>query len=414
MSNSDDKYGRRRLKRRSLVPSAPSEPEERGRPPQEKEEKKEVSPERFESSKAQPQTGEPPAETLPREAPERGKAPRREVKPQARRFPREKERERRPRVQPQRRKAPGPERARKEKVKVSVVVPAYNEAENIFPLVEQFNTMFREARLAGELILVDDGSTDRTFLKASQCQSRYSFLKVITHKKNRGLTAALETGFNEARGEIFVFYPADLQYHADAVPRLVEKIEAGHDIVTGWRQGKYGLKRFVSTVYNFSCRLLFSLKVHDLNSVKAFRKEVFSDIPLRRDWHRYIVVLGEDKGYRLGEVKVKLYPRKHGKSKFGMSRILVGFFDLLAVKLQLTFLKKPMLYFGTVGSVLTLLGVVVGVLALYYRFFLNEGYRPLLYLVILLVLGGLSLFVLGFLAEAITALREDLDRVVKK
>ena len=411
MSNSDDKYGRRRIKRRALIPPAPPEAEERETPTVEE---KEASPGGFKSPEPQPQATQPPTETLTREVAERERAPRREVKPQARRFPREKPRERKPKERPERKGVSGPRGVRREKVKVSVVVPAYNEAENIFPLMEQFNTMFREVRFTGELILVDDGSSDRTYLKASQCQNRYPFLRVLAHKRNRGLTAALETGFNDARGEILVFYPADLQYRADDIPALIEKVEAGHDIVTGWRQGKYGLKRFVSAIYNFSCRLLFNLKVHDLNSVKAFRREVFADIPLRRDWHRYIAVLGEDKGYRLGEVKVRLYPRKHGKSKFGTSRILVGFFDLLAVKLQLTFLKKPMLYFGTVGSVLTLLGVAVGLLALYFRFFLNEGYRPLLYLVILLVLGGLSLFVLGFLAEAITSLREDLERLVKK
>lgn len=411
MSNSDDKYGRRRIKRRALIPPAPSEVEQGETPAVEG---KAVSPERFESPEPQPQAIQPPTETLTREVAERERVQRREVKPQAPRLPRGKLRERKPRDRPHRKRVSGPKRAGREKVKVSVVVPAYNEAENIFPLVEQFNSMFREAKLSGEVILVDDGSADGTFLKASQCQKRYPFLRVITHRKNRGLTAALETGFNDARGEIFVFYPADLQYHADDIPALIEKIEAGYDIVTGWRQGRYGLKRLVSSIYNLSCRLLFNLRVHDLNSVKAFRKEVFSDIPLRRDWHRYIVVLGEDKGYKLGEVKVKLYPRKHGKSKFGTSRILVGFFDLLAVKLQLTFLKKPMLYFGTVGSVLTFLGVAVGLLALYFRFFLNEGYRPLLYLVILLVLGGLSLFVLGFLAEAITSLREDFERLAKK
>jgi glycosyltransferase involved in cell wall biosynthesis len=411
LSNTDDKYGRRRIKRRALISPAPSEAQQGETPAVEE---KKASPGRPESPEPQVQAIQPPPETVAREVAERERGQKREIRPQAPRLPRGMPRERKPRDRPQPKRASGPKRAEREKVKVSVVVPAYNEAENIFPLMEQFNSTFREAKFSGEVILVDDGSADRTFLKASQCQSRYPFLRVLAHKKNRGLTAALETGFNDARGEIFVFYPADLQYHADDLPALIEKIELGYDIVTGWRQGRYGLKRFVSTIYNFSCRLLFNLKVHDLNSVKAFRREVFSDIPLRRDWHRYIVVLGGDKGYKLGEVKVKLYPRRHGKSKFGTSRILVGFFDLLAVKLQLTFLKKPMLYFGTVGSVLTFLGVAVGLLAFYFRFFLNEGYRPLLYLVIILVLGGLSLFVLGFLAEAITSLREDLERLAKK
>jgi glycosyltransferase involved in cell wall biosynthesis len=409
LTDNNDKYGRRRIKRRTLIPTAPSEPDKAETPAVEENE---ITPQRFEPPPPRPEPTSPPAEEATAHVVERERAPRGPMRPPAR--VRSKERDRKPRVRPQRKKVSDRRQPRQEKVKVSVVVPAYNEADNIFPLMEQFHTMFREARLAGEVILVDDGSTDRTFLNANQCRNRYSFLRVLTHKRNRGLTAALETGFAEAEGEIFVFYPADLQYHPDDIPDLVQKIEAGYDIVTGWRKGKYGLKRFVSGIYNFCSRLLFNLKIHDLNSVKAFRREVFSDMPLRRDWHRYMVVLGEDRGYKLGEVRVRLYPRRHGKSKFGMSRILVGFFDLVAVKLQLTFLKKPMLYFGTAGSVLILSGILVGLLALYLRFVLNEGYRPLLYLVMLLTLGGLSLFVLGFLAEAITGMREDLERLRKR
>lgn len=293
-------------------------------------------------------------------------------------------------------------------VKVSVVVPAYNEADNIPVLMQEFSKMFSDSRLNGEVILVDDGSTDGTFLKAKECQGKYNFLKVAVHKRNLGLTDALMTGFSKARGRIFVFWPADLQYLPEEIPKLVGKIDDGYDVICGWKQGRYGIKSFVSFVYNSLSRIFFRVGVHDLNSVKAFRREIVSDVPLRKDWHRYMVVMAADKGYKIGEVKVKLYPRRFGQSKFGLWRIPIGFLDLLAVKFQLSFMRKPLLLFGCCGLVFTFLGIVSGGIALYLRLAKNEGFRPLLYLVILLILMGISLFALGFLAEAIAELREEI------
>jgi len=295
-----------------------------------------------------------------------------------------------------------------ERVKVSIVVPAYNEVENIAPLMEHFSNMFSQSKMNGEVILVDDGSTDKTFLKAKECQQKYRFLKLAVHKRNRGLTDALMTGFSRARGQIFVFWPADLQYLPEEIPKLVERIEDGYDVVCGWKQGSYGIKRFVSLIYNFMSRIIFRVKVHDLNSVKAFRREIVNEVPLRKDWHRYMVVMAADKGYKIGEVKVKLYPRRSGESKFGFWRIPIGFLDLLSVKFQLSFMKKPLLLFGFLGLVLIFLGIVTGGVAVYLRIAKNEGLRPLLYLVILLVLSGISFFALGFLAEAIVSLKDEI------
>jgi glycosyltransferase involved in cell wall biosynthesis len=300
------------------------------------------------------------------------------------------------------------------KVKVSVVVPAYNEVENITPLMEEFSQMFSQNKIWGEVILVDDGSTDGTYLKAKECQHKHRFLRVITHRRNLGLTQALMTGFSRARGRILIFWPADLQYLPRDVPKLVERIDSGYDVICGWKQGSYGLKRFVSFVYNLLSRMVFRVRVHDLNSVKAFRREVMDDVPMRKDWHRYMVVMAADKGYRVGEVKVKVYPRRSGQSKFGFWRIPVGFLDLLSVKFQLSFMKKPLLLFGFLGLALILLGVLTGGVAVYLRIAKHEGLRPLLYLVILLVLSGISLFALGFLAEVIAGLREEIRELRRK
>jgi glycosyltransferase involved in cell wall biosynthesis len=296
-----------------------------------------------------------------------------------------------------------------------VVVPAYNEAENIPLLVEKFDEMFKKSRLRGEVIIVNDGSTDGTLQKANEASDRYRFLRVVSHKVNRGLTAALDTGFSMARGNILLLWPADLQYMPDDIPKMVAKIEDGYDVVCGWKQGKYGLKRVASYFYNLLSRITFKVKVHDLNSVKAFRKEVIEDMPaLRQGWHRYLVVLAAQRGYRIGEVKVKLYPRKFGKSKFGFWRIPIGITDMFSVKFQMSFMRKPLLFFGSIGFILCFLGLAVGGVAIYLRYFQGQGYRPLLYLVMLLESMGVMLFMLGFLAEAMIYFQDEITLLRKE
>jgi glycosyltransferase involved in cell wall biosynthesis len=288
--------------------------------------------------------------------------------------------------------------------RVSVVVPARDEVLNLPLLFEKFAVEMNSGRLRGEVILVDDGSIDDTYQVAKAGAAQYPWLRVKRHAANQGLTAALKTGFDAARHDIMIFWPADLQYLPEDIPPMVARFQEGCDVVTGWKQGRYGVKRFVSVVYNWTSRLLFNVKVHDLNSVKGFRREVIEKIPWRKDWHRYMVVWAAEGGFTIGEVKVKLYPRHRGKTKFSVWRIPVGVLDLLAVKFRMSFLSKPLLFFGTGGMVLIVLGFVVGAVAIYLRFALSEGYRPLLYLVILCETVGVMLFAIGFLAEAIVDL----------
>jgi len=288
--------------------------------------------------------------------------------------------------------------------RVSIVVPAKDEVENVPLLLEKFAREFDSGRLSGEVILVDDGSTDDTYQVARAGAAQYRWLRVKRHAGNHGLTAALKTGFDAARHDLMLFWPADLQYLPEDIPALVAKFDEGYDVVTGWKKGRYGLKRFVSVIYNAASRMLFKVKVHDLNSVKGFRRVVIESIPWRKDWHRYMVVWAADRGFRIGEVRVKLYPRHKGKTKFSMWRIPVGVLDLLAVKFQMSFLRKPLLFFGTWGLLLIVLGLCVGGVALYFRFVLGEGYRPLLYFVMLCETVGVMLFAIGFLAEAIVDL----------
>jgi hypothetical protein len=191
---------------------------------------------------------------------------------------------------------------------------------------------------------------------------------------------------------------------------MVSKIDSGADVVTGWKQGRYGIKSFGSYIYNCLSRSLFNVKVHDLNSIKAFKKEVAGCFTYRRGWHRYMVVMAAQAGYKIAETKVKLYPRKSGRSKFGLSNLPAGFLDLLSVKFELSFTRKPLLFFGSAGIISGVLGFLLGLLSLYLRFVENSGYRPLLYMVILLLVSGLLLFAIGFLAELIVSIREDINR----
>jgi glycosyltransferase involved in cell wall biosynthesis len=292
-------------------------------------------------------------------------------------------------------------------VDVSVLVPAKDEAPNLPEFVERCSAALGSAGFRYEVIVVDDGSRDGTDAVLRELQRRYPFLRVVTHRRQRGIADALRSAGDAASGEVFVFYPADLQYLPDDIPPLVEPILAGRaDIVTGTKQGKYE-KAFVSGVYNWICRRLFGVGVTDLNSVKAWRRGVLAGVPLRPDWHRYMVVIAAADGFRLTSHPVPLHPRKAGVSKFNWRRIPIGVFDLLSVWFQLRFGRKPMLFFGVLGGVLFLVGFLAGIAALVLRFGFGIGLRPLLNLVETMVISGIALFGFGFVGEMIAGLREE-------
>jgi len=290
---------------------------------------------------------------------------------------------------------------------VSVLVPAKDEAENLPEFVRQAREAFLPLPYPCELVIVNDGSLDGTADVLRDLAAKHAFVRVVSHRAQRGIADALRTAAEAARGKVLVFYPADLQYLPTDIPGLVAPILAGDaDIVTGAKQGHYD-KRFVSWVYNGLCRWLFGVRVTDLNSVKAYRREVMDVVPTRPDWHRFMIVIAATQGFRLAERPVPLYPRRAGKSKFGIARIPVGVLDLLSVWFQLRFGRKPMLFFGLPGAVLILLGFLVGVYALIERYVLLQGNRAFLYLILLLVIAGLGLFGLGFLGEMVAGMREE-------
>ena len=294
---------------------------------------------------------------------------------------------------------------------VSVLVPAKDEADNLGEFVRQAREALLPLPYTCEIVVVDDGSTDGTADVLRDLAAKHPFLRVVTHRSQRGIADALRSGADHARGRVLVFYPADLQYRPADIPTLVEPILSGTaDVVTGTKQGRYE-KRFVSWVYNTLCRWLFGVRVSDLNSVKAYRREVMDAVPLRPDWHRFMIVIAGADGFRLTERPVPLFPRHAGKSKFGLGRIPVGLFDLVSVWFQLRFGRKPMLFFGVAGGALFVFGFLVGVFALIQRYVYGVGFRPLLDLIMVLVISGVSLFGFGFLGEMLAGLREDVHRL---
>ena len=300
-----------------------------------------------------------------------------------------------------------------ETLDVSVLVPAKDEADNLPEFLQRCAQALGSAGFSFEVIVVNDGSRDATDRVLRDLERQYPFLSVVTHRRQRGIADSLRSAGDVAHGDVFVFYPADLQYLPDDIPALVAPILEGRaDIVTGTKQGKYE-KAFVSHVYNTLCRWLFGVRVTDLNSVKAYRREVMLGVPLRPDWHRYMVVMAAADGYRLTSQPVPLYPRRAGISKFNWRRIPVGMLDLISVWFQLRFGRKPMLFFGVGGAILFVIGLLAGVAALVLRFGYGIGLRPLLDLVSTMVISGIVLFGFGFLGEMIAGMREETREIAR-
>ncbi|HAV92512.1 TPA: hypothetical protein DCW38_04950 [candidate division WOR-3 bacterium] len=300
-------------------------------------------------------------------------------------------------------------------IKVSVISSAFNEGENVPILVKLFDEFNKKHEMSYELVLIDDGSKDNTFEMMKESEKKYAQIHIAKHRKNFGKTEGILTGLKNSTGSIIAIYDTDMQYSLDELPKMVDRIEKdGFDICTGWKQGKY-TKAFVSKVYNHLSRKMFNLPIHDQNGLKVMKREIFSEIHLRKEWHRYIISLAVNKGFTVCEEKVTLHQRQFGESKYGGSfRVFIGIFDMMTVKFVISFLKKPMLFFGVLGGSLFLLGILVGLIALVLRFAFNLGFRPLLYLVMLLILSGLMLFAIGFIAELMAIVFEEMEEMKKR
>ena len=293
-------------------------------------------------------------------------------------------------------------------VRVSVLVPAKDESENLPLFMEQAEAAFRDVAYGFEVVVIDDGSIDDSSAVLERLQHRYPFLRVVRHRSRRGIADALRTGYLNASGDILVFYPADLQFRPADIPRLVAPILADDaDMVTGFKEGRYE-KAFVSSIYNALSRALFHVPVRDLNSVKAYRREIMEILPSRPDWHRYMIVLAAAQGYTVAEIPVPLFPRHAGKSKFGLGRIPVGVLDMLAVWFELRFAAKPLLLFGMLGAGLFAIGAVAGLAAVGWLLITGIGLRWVWTLIQTCLLLGSIFFATGLLGEQIAGVRAQL------
>jgi glycosyltransferase involved in cell wall biosynthesis len=299
----------------------------------------------------------------------------------------------------------------------AVIIPAWDEAENMPDLVREMRDMFDRFSLAGEIILVDDGSRDGTAERARKEAAGWDRFRIVTHRRNFGKTEALVTGAAATHARWLILYDADMQHSVDEIPRFLAKLDEGWDIVTGRKVGPYQ-KRVVSGIYNRLSRRIFRLPVSDINSMKAFRHDVLGEVRLRHDWHRFFVALAYARGFSVTEIDIALLPRRHGTAKYsGRGRILVGLLDLISVMFTLFFARKPLLLFGITGLVLAASGFVLGLVTIVLRlshWVSPIGYRPFLYLVILLEVLGFLLFGFGFVGELVAQVRTELEAIDRR
>lgn len=288
---------------------------------------------------------------------------------------------------------------------LSVVVPVYNEVENLTPLYECVRKVLDPTGWTYELILIDDGSTDGSDRMLIDLHAKDQRVKVLRFRRNFGQTAALAAGFDYAHGEIVVSLDGDLQNDPVDIPKLVAKLNEGYDLVNGWRvdrQDPFLQRRLPSQIANWLIGLTTQVKIHDYGcTLKVFRRDVVKNLKLYGEMHRFIPALVGDLGARITEMPVTHHPRKRGISKYGLMRTLWVILDLLTVKFLSRYATRPSHLFGFVGLLSFLFGsaitVVLGIERLFFGMRLSD--RPLLWLGILLVVVGVQFLTTGLLAE---------------
>lgn len=288
---------------------------------------------------------------------------------------------------------------------ISVVIPILNERESIDSLYRSLRQTLESMGGGYEIIFVDDGSTDGTFHLLRALQENDPCLRVIQFRRNFGKTAALNAGFKIAQGETIVTMDGDLQDDPADIPRLLAKLEEDYDLVSAWRYERKDplSKTLPSRIFNGVVCGLTGVRLHDLNSgLKAYRREVIEGLKLYGELHRFIPILAHWQGYHITEVKVTHHPRMYGRSKYGLRRLGGGFIDFLTVLFLTYYLKRPFHLFGTLGALIFLFGLGIGVYHVVLWFRLGGiGFRPLLFLGILAMIVGVQMTSIGLLGEMI-------------
>ncbi|MDG1276841.1 MAG: glycosyltransferase family 2 protein [Algoriphagus sp.] len=301
-------------------------------------------------------------------------------------------------------------------LQISVVIPVFNEEESLSELTRWISRVMHDHGFSYEVILVNDGSSDNSWEQIQSLAEKINQIKGINFTRNYGKSAALDAGFNKASGEVVITMDADLQDSPDEIPGLYRMIkEGGFDIVSGWKKERHDpiSKTIPSRFFNGVTRWISGIKLHDFNcGLKAYRLKVVKNIQIYGEMHRYIPLLAKWNGFgKIGEKVVQHQARKYGYSKFGIERFLNGFLDLISVSFVHRYKKKPMHFFGLLGSMSFMTGFLITCWLIFQKIYgLSKGLKvreivdqPLFFLALVALIIGVQLFVTGFIAELMTS-----------
>ncbi len=292
-------------------------------------------------------------------------------------------------------------------MKISVVIPIYNEEENITALYEELFQVLQDIKYSYEIIFIDDGSSDRSLELLDQISKTDVSVVVVSFRRNFGQTAAMSAGFDYAQGDIIITMDGDLQNDPHDIPEMIKKMESGYDVVTGWRferKDPFLSRRLPSMVANRIISWITGVHLHDYGcTLKAFRKYVANNIRLYGEMHRFIPAIASGMGISITEIKVNHRPRMFGTSKYGITRTLRVILDLMTVKFMLSYATRPLHVFGTFGFVASTIGFFIALyMTIQRQFFgISLANRPLLLLAILLIFIGIQFITIGLLAELV-------------
>ena len=302
---------------------------------------------------------------------------------------------------------------------ISIVIPLFNEQESILDLYSEICNAISSYN-DWEIIFIDDGSSDGSAEKIIDIASKDSKVKLISFYRNFGKSAALSEGFKHANGDIIITMDADLQDDPAEIPNFVNKISEGSDLVSGWKKVRHDpwTKTFPSKIFNFVTRLLTGVKIHDFNcGLKAYRSSVVKSIEIFGGRHRYVPALAGQKNFSVSEIIVNHRPRKYGTTKYGGSRLLHGFFDLLTILFLNKYTQHPLHFFGMIGLTTFTAGILTELVVFYYKFWLGEPFAKhvaLLLLGLILLFIGIQFFSIGLLGEMMARYSEDKEDRVKE